>query len=345
VSGCHAAATSVTLDDAANDGFPGEGDNVASDMEDVTVENYCSSSGCGSPAADDHPGNATITGSAGLNVLAGDSGNDTITGGAGNDFLFGNGGNDTLNANDGYADRVDCGDGTDVANVDQFDQVSADCETVNVTNHGSLATEDHQPTVVFTTPAADGTRMSTSTSNQLVAAVSDDRGISQVIFLAGKRVLCVDTTAPYTCAYSPNDSDVGRRTLQAIAVDTSQQTATALRDVTVGRFTPKSISASTSPKRDAHSPFHFTTRGKLSRPSGVSAALGCNGKVTVTFKAGTKTISTRRATLSKTCSYRSSVTFRVPSRLHPSRLRVFVSHRGNSVMTVRSHRVYSVRVK
>jgi hypothetical protein len=216
---------------------------------------------------------------------------------------------------------------------------------VNVTNHGSLATEDRQPTVAFTTPSADGTKMSTSKANQLVATATDDRGIVQVIFLAGKRVLCADTTAPYTCAYNPNDSDVGRRTLQAVAIDTSQQTATALRDVTVGRFTPKSISASTSPKRDKHSPFHFTTRGKLNLPSGVSAAAGCNGKVLVTFKAGTKTVSSRHATLSKSCSYRSSVTFRISSRLHPSRLRVFVSFRGNTVMGVRKHATYSVRVK
>jgi hypothetical protein len=138
---------------------------------------------------------------------------------------------------------------------------------------------------------------------------------------------------------------VGRRTLQAIAVDTSQQTATALREVTVGRFTPRSISASTTPKRDASSPFHFTTRGKLVLPSGVTTALGCNGKVTVTFKAGTKTVSTRRASLSESCSYRSSVTFSIPSRLHPRRLRVFVSFRGNAVMTTRKHAVYSVRVK
>jgi hypothetical protein len=40
-------------------------------------------------------------------------------------------GNDTINAVDGEADNIDCGPGTDVANVDPIDTV-ANCETVNV---------------------------------------------------------------------------------------------------------------------------------------------------------------------------------------------------------------------
>ena len=93
--------------------------------------------------------------------LSGGSGNDTITGGAGNDFLGGGFGDDTINANDGFADRVNCGDGTDTANIDNFDVlVSDDCETVNTTQFATLASEDKPPTVAWTAPASAATTRS-----------------------------------------------------------------------------------------------------------------------------------------------------------------------------------------
>jgi hypothetical protein len=323
----------VTLDGAANDGAAGENDNVQA--EDVTVyDNF------GTPPP---PGDATIVGNAATNVLEGGSGNDTIDGGAGNDFLHGNNGNDTLNANDGFADRVDCGDGNDVANVDEFDQVAGNCETVNRTTRGSLATEDKPPTVAWQTPAS-GAKLSTSAANTLTVTASDDRGVSKVIFLAGERVICTVTAAPYTCAYKPTDADVGRTTLTAMAVDTSQQTATAIRVVTVPRFKPSKVSSKTTPKKDANAPFTFTTKGTISLPSGVTNAAGCNGTVAVTFKAGKKTISTRKAKVSKSCTFRSKVTFRLPSRLHPKSLRVQSTFRGNAVLTSRASKRTSVKV-
>jgi Ca2+-binding RTX toxin-like protein len=316
---------SVTLDGVANDGAPGENDNVATD--DVTVWEPC----CGSPT----PGNANIVGDAGTNSLQGSGGNDTIDGGAGNDFLYGNSGNDTINANDGFADRVDCGDGTDVANVDEFDQVSGTCETVNRTTRGQLATEDAPPTVAWTTPAS-AAKLSSSKENNLAVTASDDKGVSKVIFLAGERVICTDTAAPYTCAYKPTDADVGRTTLTAIAYDTSQQTASAIRVVTVPRFKPSKVTSTTTPKKDATTPFTFTTKGRISLPPGVSKGAGCVGTVAVTFKAGKKTISTRKAKVTKSCTFRSKVTFSLPSRLHPKTLRVQSTFRGNAVLTSRA---------
>jgi Ca2+-binding RTX toxin-like protein len=324
---------SVTLDGVANDGGAGENDNVL-ETEDVGIYDACCSSAV--------TAGATIIGDAGVNALYGGSGNDIIDGGAGNDFLYGYAGDDTINANDGFADRVDCGDGNDTANVDEFDQVADNCETVNRTTRGTLATEDAPPTVAWSAPAS-GAKMSTSKPNTLTVTAADDKGISQVVFLDGERILCVVKAAPYTCSYSPTGDDVGRDTLTAIAYDTGQQTASAVRVVTVGRFAARSLSAKTSPRKDSSNPFTFTTKGKLTMPAAVTRAQGCKGKVTVTFKAGKKTISSRTVRLSKSCSYRSKVKFTLPRRLHPKKLRVLVRFRGNAVLGAKSHKRYSVK--
>ena len=155
----------VTLAGGADDGRPGENDDLRSVEKVVTnsAGNYS-----GSEAADDIDinqvteastvnGNGgddrldlsdaddTIDGGAGADRIEGGYGNDTITGGPGADALYGDepqgecsyiyckppSGNDTINARDGEADTVDCGVGPgDVANVDAIDNVQG-CETVN----------------------------------------------------------------------------------------------------------------------------------------------------------------------------------------------------------------------
>jgi Ca2+-binding RTX toxin-like protein len=328
-------SVNVSQDGAANDGGPGEGDNVIN-TEDVTVYDGC----CGTPPP---PGNATLTGDAGVNELRGSAGNDTIDGGAGNDFLYGDDGDDTMNANDGFADRVVCGSGTDTANVDEFDVVSDDCETVNRTTRGNLATEDAPPTVAWTSPASQA-KLSTTKANTLTVTASDNKGVTQVVFLANERVICVAKTAPYTCAYKPTDADVGRTALTAVAFDTSQQTASAIRSATIPRFTVRSVTFKTTPGKDSTAPYRFKTRGKLSLPAGVTNTNGCKGTVLVTFKAGAKTISARKAKVSKSCTFSSKVTFHIPNRLHPKSLKVHVSFRGNAVLSAKGSKNRHVKV-
>ena len=159
----------VTLDGAANDGRPGEGDNVigveklsfyvnatftgTDGPEGVSVlnvsEGASSLSGLGGNdvlKGADSPD--TIDGGAGDDDLNGGNGNDTITGGPGKDTIVGDAtatgcsvvgyfgscktpwGNDTINAQDGEVDSVDCGPGQDTATVDANDVVT-NCETVN----------------------------------------------------------------------------------------------------------------------------------------------------------------------------------------------------------------------
>lgn len=107
------AGVTVTLDGRANDGTPGEGDNVHVDVEDVY----------GSPWPD------VLTGDRAANTLDGGDGPDSLQGGGGQDYLYGGPGDDILDARDGAADFVDCGAGRDAAIVDDFDAVSG-CEAV-----------------------------------------------------------------------------------------------------------------------------------------------------------------------------------------------------------------------
>jgi Ca2+-binding RTX toxin-like protein len=85
-------------------------------------------------------GNDTLNGDAGNDQAWGGPGNDTVNGGDGNDWLHAGWGADTVNggagddhiwtaANDGMADAVDCGDGTDRAVIRPGD-TAVNCEVV-----------------------------------------------------------------------------------------------------------------------------------------------------------------------------------------------------------------------
>lgn len=111
----------VALDNAPNDGVPGEGDNVLLDTEDVY----------GTEGPDRIIGNQLD------NTLDGNGGDDQIVGGSGSDGLFGGEGDDRIFSRDGSPDRVECGPGFDTANVDVRDSV-IECEVV-----GRVATTEN----------------------------------------------------------------------------------------------------------------------------------------------------------------------------------------------------------
>ena len=83
------SAVTVWIDAIANDGVPGEADNVKTD-----VENAIGGSG-----------NDTMLGGAAANVLSGGAGHDSIDGEAGNDTLDGGDGDDTLAGGAGHRHR------------------------------------------------------------------------------------------------------------------------------------------------------------------------------------------------------------------------------------------------
>jgi Ca2+-binding RTX toxin-like protein len=133
------AGAKITLPDpgatTSGNGIAGENDSLTS-IEDAV----------GTVGAD------TIVGSKVSNQLFGGSGNDSITGGAGVDLLSGGGDDDTLNANDGEADRVDCGgQAGDKANIDQFDSTTG-CPAVGA---GTTVIQTAPPTTPVVIPPVD----------------------------------------------------------------------------------------------------------------------------------------------------------------------------------------------
>jgi Ca2+-binding RTX toxin-like protein len=154
----------VTLAGGADDGRPGENDDVRA-VEHVATNSYGLYSGTegadsfdvnqvteastvngngGDDRLDLSDGDDTVDGGTGADRIEGGNGHDRITGGSGPDVIHGDEpqgecsyiyckppyGNDTIDARDGEADQVDCGVGTDTATVDPIDVV-AECETVN----------------------------------------------------------------------------------------------------------------------------------------------------------------------------------------------------------------------
>lgn len=154
----------ASLDDVANDGGPGEGDNYLSDIENIQGSRGASNTLVGTAGpnvieiiSDDRIPNA-ILGGGGDDRLLGGGGNDALDGGDGNDTLVGGAlddvlvggpgtdafdgdgdtlypGNDRIEARDGLPESINCGIGADTAVVDATDIVPADggsiCEVVD----------------------------------------------------------------------------------------------------------------------------------------------------------------------------------------------------------------------
>jgi Ca2+-binding RTX toxin-like protein len=90
-----AASVTVTLDGTANDGAPGEGDNIKTDVENVT-------GGSGNDALVGGSVANVLIGGPGHDSLDGDAANDVLDGGTGDDELTGGAGTDTVT----YATRT-----------------------------------------------------------------------------------------------------------------------------------------------------------------------------------------------------------------------------------------------
>jgi Ca2+-binding RTX toxin-like protein len=115
----------ATLDGKADDGAPGQGDNYMPDIENVTGAQTASN---------------TLIGNDGPNIVIGQAQADRLTGAGGRDQLDGSGGPDAIDALDGAGgDRVECGEGADVAAVDAGDVVAAENECERLTWAPGLA--------------------------------------------------------------------------------------------------------------------------------------------------------------------------------------------------------------
>jgi len=93
------------------------GDDVFASSADVSVPQ----------SIDGGADNDRLSGGGAGDVLAGGPGNDTLEGRGGVDDYFGETGDDTIRANDGIAERIACGAGTDIVTND-FTDIIAECE-------------------------------------------------------------------------------------------------------------------------------------------------------------------------------------------------------------------------
>jgi hypothetical protein len=204
------------------------------------------------------------------------------------------------------------------------------------------ANEDRPPSVAITAPGFSGTKVGTKSATILTATATDDRGVAKVQFFDDDRLLCEAATAPYTCGYKPRGGDVGRNTLTAVAIDSSQQTASALRTITVGRFAARSVTLKASPKKDTSAPFRFTLSGKVNRPAGVTASQACKGaRVEIERKVGKKTVFSREARLKSDCSFRQKA--RIASA-RGSSLKFTARYQGNDIVSGKRSKTVKVKI-
>jgi hypothetical protein len=100
-----------------------------------------------------------------------------------------------------------------------------------------------------------------------------------------------------------------------------------------------------SPRADRRGPRRFTTRGRLSLPVALPAG-SCRGIATVRYRAGRRTISSRRARVNRSCRFTKRVTFKDPRRFFGRRkLRVSVRFGGNARVRPASAKPRAVRVR
>ncbi|MDX6663559.1 MAG: hypothetical protein QOG09_1661, partial [Solirubrobacterales bacterium] len=95
--GVHTAAVNADPDDDTDDGQVGEGDQIGSDIENLT-------GGSGNDTLAGSIGDNLLNGKGGNDNLNGKAGNDTLIGGANDDIIDGKTGNDTASFHDPAAD-------------------------------------------------------------------------------------------------------------------------------------------------------------------------------------------------------------------------------------------------
>ncbi len=147
-------AVNISLNDTADDGRPGEGDNVKSDVENIggtgnadtlTGNGQANTFGGPNPVldvpldVDQLTGGAVVNGGGGPDViwgsnwgradrLFGGTGDDTVYGFAGGDVVSGGAGNDTLWGHAGF-DALDGGNETDWCNLGPDGGTAVNCES------------------------------------------------------------------------------------------------------------------------------------------------------------------------------------------------------------------------
>ena len=166
------SGVTVTIGSGANDGHPGEHDDVRAGTEAVvgTISADLLVGDSGPNSLLGHGGPDRLVGNEGADHLVGGVGEDRLVAGPGNDRLSGGLGNDRLDARDGatFVDRLVCGAGaSDAALPDAPDVVDASCEEFPA---------NHAPSDVVLSDAAVAENEPAGTTVGTLSAVDPDLG-------------------------------------------------------------------------------------------------------------------------------------------------------------------------
>lgn len=159
--------------------------------------------------------------------------------------------------------------------------------------------------------------------------------VVRVDFFLGSRMICSDSTAPFTCQVQPHGREVGSQTLRAVVIDSAGQSAAADAAVTVAHFQPPGLSARVSTKL-AGQKVKGVVSGVLSLPEGVSAEEACgSGTVSVTVKRGGRSVlPLTQVPLSSGCSYKLKFTARKQAK---NKFTASARFGGNAVLSPASN--------
>lgn len=106
---------------------------------------------------------------------------------------------------------------------------------------------------------------------------------------------------------------------------------------------PRQLTLKVKPRRAGGPPYRFTASGRLVLPTGVSAADGCSGTVTLRFKHAGKTVLVRYARVTASCHYSSSYSFSKRKLSGAGKVRVSAGFGGNAALKPRAARAVTVR--
>lgn len=146
----------LSIGDGADDGAPGEGDDIHGDVEALA--------GGG--------GNDVLIGSAGANRLIGHGGQDLLRGGAGPDELLGSDDGDELL---GWGDELDAGPGPDRVQAGALDRPllrDGEADRLNCRRHAPAIEADRLDTLISCAPPMQVTRGSRLRSGRVVTLVA-----------------------------------------------------------------------------------------------------------------------------------------------------------------------------
>lgn len=129
----------------------------------------------------------------------------------------------------------------------------------------AVAGADAVPSVVFLSPQS-GAAFTGADTITLQVSATDSSGVRVVQIFDGERLLCVDTSAPYACTFTPTASDIGNVTFVAAAINTAGAQALAVRTVQISPSKPLGLSLYTHVSGGGRAGSKIVTGGTLRLP-------------------------------------------------------------------------------